>query len=143
RAGGAVPRGAGAGRPAGPGSGGPPVARRVAVADGDHRGARPARPHARGVGGPPDRTRPDRSTRPRGPHGQRGARVMRRGWRWVAVVGCLMGAGCAAHPDPYLSPATARSGVLDDETIGRLASGGWLGLRSARLITGNDDAFRS
>jgi cardiolipin synthase C len=66
---------------------------------------------------------------------------MRRGW--VIVVACLVSAGCAAHSDPYLSPATARSGVLDDETVGRLASGGWLGLRSARLITGNDDAFRS
>lgn len=59
---------------------------------------------------------------------------------WLVLAATLL-AGCAANP--YVSDATARSGRLSEATIVRHASGGALRLEDARVITGNDAAFRS
>lgn len=58
-----------------------------------------------------------------------------------AMAACLALAGCATNP--FLSPETRSSGKLSDGTVVRHASSGKLGVSHARLITGNDTAFRS
>ena len=66
---------------------------------------------------------------------------MKQTWSgWIAVV-CLVGAGCASNA--YLSKETAATGRLSTETLLRHASAGPLTIERARIITGNDDAFRS